>query len=364
MLASQRDHYMPLRVIRRAPGRAGPRAGAAGAPAGAGRAAARAAAGAPCAAPGPAATPRLTPRRSCWPPARIEDDSLAALESYGLVAPAAGDARLLRRGRRSSSPGRRASWRRSASSRGTCARSAARPTARRAWSSRWSPRCAASAARRPRGGRGGRAGRSRRCASGCTPRSSAAVRPAGVASGPAPTPGAVAAAAGYGDGSARAGCRRSPGRDALQQPDRAAARARRRAVPADLGRRRRGQRDRLRPAGRGAAAAADARPPAGRHRGAAAASWRRSGSSRSGTTSSTPSWCFDGGLTVGCPLLRRDRPGAARRLPDRRGRRGARGRRRRGAGRGRGRGREVPRVPRPDLAGGLRRGHGRPGPRS
>ena len=96
---------------------------------------------------------------------------------------------------------------------------------------------------------------------GAVRRPAARRRPACGAVAPARAPG-------YGDGVRELDVVGCPGRDALEPAHRAAARARRRPLPADLGRRAGGERDRARPAGRRPAAAADARPAAERHRGA------------------------------------------------------------------------------------------------
>ena len=127
-----------------------------------------------------------------------------------------------------------------------------------------------------------------------------------------------------------------------------------RALPADLDRRRRGHRDRLRPAGRRAAAAADPRPAQGRARGRRATSSPRSGSPRCGTASSTPTLVFAAGVEVSARPRTRSRwrcaparrSSCAEEVLDEAGIADP--------GRAGGRGREVPRVPRPGLAGGLR----------
>ena len=148
VLAVQRDHYLPLRVIRdhldavdrglttrrRCPG--APRVPAPGRRGTAARTDRR------------AGDVRLT-RAELLEAAGGRRALLDELESFGLVAARSGG--RLRRRRAAGGPHGAASWRASGSSRGTCGRSGPRPTARPGSSSRSSRRCAASAGRRPAG---------------------------------------------------------------------------------------------------------------------------------------------------------------------------------------------------------------------
>ena len=82
-----------------------------------------------------AAELRLT-RDELLDAAGLDAAQLGQLEQFGLVAPRPGGVLRRRRAGRSRRPSPR--WPGSASSRGTCARSAPPPTGRSAWSSRWS----------------------------------------------------------------------------------------------------------------------------------------------------------------------------------------------------------------------------------
>ena len=158
--------------------------------------------------------------------------------------------------------------RHTASSPGTCGRSAPPPTARSGWSSRSS--------RRTVGAGRARSGRAKDPTAEvlrlCIALHTALVKD-GLPTRLTPTTARLTDVGPARPGGVRwrsEGPRRprGPGRDADQPADRAAARARRRPLPADLDRRGGGHRHRLRPAGHRAAAAADPRPHEERHRGA------------------------------------------------------------------------------------------------
>ena len=169
----------------------------------------------------------------------------------------------------------RASSRRSASSRGTCARSRPPPTARSGWSSRSSRRSGAAARPAPQA----RAEEAIAQIAALSVRLHATLVKAGLRG---LTLAAPRSPSGAGVGWLRARSRRGrcPGGDALQPAHRAAAGGGGGPLPADLDRRRRGDRDRLRPAGRRAAAAADPRPDEGPARAPPATTSPRSGSPR------------------------------------------------------------------------------------
>ncbi len=270
VLAAQRDHYLPLRVIRehldamdrglepppiepacrrvptRRPGR---------------RRAAR----------GRVRSARQ--RRAAAVPQRAAGDRRhrrrAARRARG-VRPGRARARdrPLRRRRAGRSPRRSPRWPRSGSSRATCARSRPPPTARSGWSSRSSRRCA----RQRDAEAQARAEEPSREIAALSVRLHAALvtglRELGAGSGSARGPlGRAARRRGSAGRHARGRRRRRPGGDAVEPAHRPAPGVDGGALPADLDRRRRGDRDRLRPAGRRAAPAADPRPAQGRARG-------------------------------------------------------------------------------------------------
>ena len=155
VLRAQRDHYLPLRVIKEhldaidrglepppiepvVPDRCrGVALAADGLP---GRRVVRA----------DATELRLSRERAARRSPRSPRTLLDQLEQYGLVTPAAGHRRTTTPTRWSIATTAARAGRRSASSRGTCARSRPPPTARSAWSSRSSPRMRGGATPRPR----------------------------------------------------------------------------------------------------------------------------------------------------------------------------------------------------------------------
>ncbi len=247
----------------------------------------------------------------------------------------------------------------SASSRGTCVPSGPRRTARPAWWSRSWRRCGGSADPRPRGAPTRRLASWRRCPCACT-------RPSCRAPCSAPhrdftrsrsaVRGAVAP---VGNGRYGGGVREL---DVVgvrvempsNQPIVLLREARRRPLPADLDRGGRGDGDRLRTAGDRPAAPADPRPVPDVLE-ALGRSSPRCGSRTCADASSTRSWCSTAASRSApgrptpsrwpCAPVRRST--AADGVLDDGGHRHP--------GRAGGRGGEVPRVPRPDLAGGLRR---------
>ena len=170
VLRMQRDHYLPLQGDRRAPRRHRPRPRAA---------ADRRRRARPCRQVALAADglPSAGVVRAPRPPAALAQgaaqdrrDLRGAARPARAVRPdhAARRHRPLRHRRPGRSPGPRASWPTSASSRATCARSRPPPTARSAWSSRSSRPTSAAATPPPRPGPRRPSARSPRSRCGCT----------------------------------------------------------------------------------------------------------------------------------------------------------------------------------------------------